>query len=71
VWEWCTDWNGDYSATPVTNPSGPATGNTRVLRGGSWNDYCDYLRGAYRCYFNPESYNYNIGFRCISVSSVP
>ena len=35
VWQWCTDWFGDYSATAVTDPTGPATGTHRVFRGGS------------------------------------
>ena len=35
VWEWCEDWHGDYSKGAVTDPRGAATGNGRVLRGGS------------------------------------
>ena len=34
VWEWCQDWYGPYSSGSVTNPTGPATGSTRLLRGG-------------------------------------
>ncbi|MBQ8226949.1 MAG: SUMF1/EgtB/PvdO family nonheme iron enzyme [Bacteroidaceae bacterium] len=36
VWEWCQDWLGSYSSSHQTNPTGPATGGERVLRGGSW-----------------------------------
>ena len=35
VWEWCQDRGGAYAAAPQTNPVGPATGGTRVLRGGN------------------------------------
>jgi formylglycine-generating enzyme required for sulfatase activity len=34
VWEWCWDWNGDYSGTAQTNPTGPAAGDTRIIRSG-------------------------------------
>ena len=43
VFEWCQDWFGDYSSASQTNPQGPATGNFRVLRGGSW------CNDAWRC----------------------
>ena len=38
VWEWCQDWFSDkyYAASPTDDPTGPATGTSRVLRGGSW-----------------------------------
>ncbi|MGN0032177.1 MAG: formylglycine-generating enzyme family protein, partial [Candidatus Limimorpha sp.] len=36
VCEWCSDWYGDYSSGSQTNPQGPSSGPSRVLRGGSW-----------------------------------
>ena len=38
VEEWCSDWYGGYSAGAQTNPQGPSSGPSGVLRGGSWND---------------------------------
>ena len=37
LWEWCHDWHGDIAEETVANPTGPAEGSARVLRGGSWN----------------------------------
>ena len=36
VHEWCADWHGEYPKGPATDPTGPASGTVRVLRGGSW-----------------------------------
>ncbi len=36
VWEWVGDWYGEYPANPSRQPTGPASGAARVLRGGSW-----------------------------------
>jgi formylglycine-generating enzyme required for sulfatase activity len=49
VWEWCQDWYEEkYPAGPVTNPSGPSTGDDRVCRGGSWDGYAAGCRAATR-----------------------
>ena len=37
VWEWCLDWFSDTQNQQAENPCGPATGSTRVVRGGAWN----------------------------------
>ncbi len=74
VWTWCADWSDDYSATPVTNPTGPATGTFRVLRGNSWYDYGGYIahyRSAYRNKYDPNVNSPNFGFRCVAVSPAP
>jgi formylglycine-generating enzyme required for sulfatase activity len=65
VWEWCSDWYGSdyYKNSPATNPQGPTSGSFRVFRGGSWSDYPQYCRVAFRSGYSPD-YRYNsIGFR--------
>ena len=72
VWEWCADWFGDYSTTPVINPTGPASGTQRVLRGGSWNIYNAYnYRGACRNSYYPYGDGDFVGFRCVVLSPGP
>jgi formylglycine-generating enzyme required for sulfatase activity len=36
VWEWCSDWYGNYSSSSQTNPTGPSSSSGRVYRGGGW-----------------------------------
>jgi len=48
VLEWCHDWYGDYPSGAVTDPTGATTGSDRVIRGGSWSDFAQYCRSAYR-----------------------
>ena len=63
VWEWCSDWYGEYSSSAQTNPTGPSSGSRRVLRGGSWCSYAWYCRVAYRNSYSPGSGYYNYGLR--------
>ena len=63
VYEWVQDWYGDYPAGPVTDPTGPAKGEYRVLRGGSWFDLARHSRSAFRNYYFPDLRDYYIGFR--------
>ena len=63
VWEWCSDWYGDYPSGSVTDPAGPASGDNRVIRGGSWNCDARYCRSAIRGGYGPGFRFYNLGFR--------
>jgi formylglycine-generating enzyme required for sulfatase activity/serine/threonine protein kinase len=62
VWEWCLDWYGPYPGGSVTDPTGPAPGNRRVLRGGSWGGTAVYCRSAVRGSWEPGLRNSNLGF---------
>ncbi|MHC4629704.1 MAG: formylglycine-generating enzyme family protein [Planctomycetota bacterium] len=72
VWEWCNDYYSEdyYQKSPVENPIGPAEGDERVLRGGSWASGAQSVRSSSRYSETPgfadvcfgyEAY----GFRCV------
>lgn len=64
VYEWCWDWYGTPYGQPTTiNPTGPATGIYRVLRGGLWANNAASVRCASRVRFNPGTAAF--GFRCV------
>ena len=63
VWEWCSDWKGDYPTSAVTDPTGPGTGSYRVVRGGSWYNIASSCRSAFRVSEAPSSSNSLCGFR--------
>ncbi|MDC3335965.1 SUMF1/EgtB/PvdO family nonheme iron enzyme [Opitutales bacterium] len=63
VWEWVQDWKANYLTGAQTDPEGPASGSSRVRRGGSWYDVGTYLRSAKRGYGAPSSRYSTIGFR--------
>jgi sulfatase modifying factor 1 len=66
VYEWCWDWYGTpYGQPTTTNPTGPASGSNRVLRGGAWVNYASSARCACRFNYFPVSANYYFGFRCV------
>ena len=66
VWEWCSDWYGKYALSAQSDPTGPAEGTTRVVRGGSWNSPARYLRSACRSRNDPGYRNFILGFRLLS-----
>ena len=70
VWEWCNDWYDPeyYSSSPYDNPPGPASGEYRVFRGGSWFEGWTALRCACRGGNWPDSCIYRNGFRIVAGS---
>lgn len=63
VFEWCSDWYGAYGSGPDTDPVGPNTGSSRVLRGGDWIGDARGCRSAYRDFANPGFADSDVGFR--------
>jgi len=61
--EWVNDWYSPYGSDPQTNPTGPESGTSRVVRGGSVarNEESSsvYNRGG----TDPNFYNPRLGFR--------
>jgi formylglycine-generating enzyme required for sulfatase activity len=69
VWEWVGDWFAAdaYATQPAASPPGPAEGQLKVMRGGSYlchASYCRRYRVAARSASEPESSTGNTGFRC-------
>ena len=63
--EWCWDWSGSYADRTAANPTGPATGTVRIVRGGSWSNAPAGLRCAARASLAPASSNTVVGLRCV------
>ena len=66
VLEWVNDWYDAnyYTNSPSSNPQGPASGQYRVLRGGSWNFSGNFVRASYRGWSSPTDSDNFVGFRC-------
>jgi formylglycine-generating enzyme required for sulfatase activity/serine/threonine protein kinase len=73
VWEWVADSYDSryYSKSPLQNPTGPADGSYRVLRGGSWYFSENILRVANRVRYDPEASGSDGGFRCVLPEAQP
>jgi formylglycine-generating enzyme required for sulfatase activity len=67
VHEWCADWHGAgfYGVSPDHNPSGPAEGQRRVSRGGSWRHAFTISRTAARSKLDPAFRYTDYGFRVV------
>lgn len=67
VWEWVEDWYDEsfYDDLPDFSPSGPVSGQFRVIRGGSWSSDYNNVRPANRAEMDPTNEaDTGIGFRC-------
>ncbi|MBI4400864.1 MAG: formylglycine-generating enzyme family protein [Nitrospirae bacterium] len=66
VWEWVQDWYDEnyYKNSPAKNPTGPADGQQRGMRGGSWRNNAEKLRVANRSRQPPTDRRVYIGIRC-------
>ena len=72
VLEWCWDWYaGDYykQTEGVSDPKGASSGDYRVLRGGSWNDYASLASVSNRGNDYPYYRYFLFGFRVVRASS--
>lgn len=74
AWEWCGDWfSPDYHLYGTrVNPVGPDSGQTKVMRGGSYlchASYCNRYRNSARTSNTPDSAGTNISFRCVRDAS--
>lgn len=65
VWEWCYDVYDTVGEGNVTNPTGPASGSSRVDRGGGWNNNAYYCSVAFRRNSIPNNRYNNLGFRVV------
>ena len=67
VWEWCHDyWQEDYyKRSPEKDPTGPASGDRRVCRGGTWGVYFPESRSAFRAGTDAFTRKHSMGFRLV------
>jgi formylglycine-generating enzyme required for sulfatase activity len=63
--QWCSDWRGPeyYQQSPPSDPTGPAAGSGRVLRGGNWDTNSGSCRSAFYYDHSPANRSYTFGFR--------
>lgn len=66
VMEWTADWYGPYPGGTSPHSGGPAAGQQRVIRGGSWLSHLPgWVTGTDRARAVPSDRNSTVGFRCV------
>ena len=65
LWEWCSDWYGNYLGGSVTDPQGAVSGMVRVVRGGGWESPASNCRSAQRATYDPSVRDWGFGFRVV------
>jgi formylglycine-generating enzyme required for sulfatase activity len=81
VWEWCLDqWHESYEGAPadgmawadgMAGEKGQEIQKSRLLRGGSWNDFPRFCRSAFRFHDQPGDAHYLVGFRVVCLPQGP
>ncbi len=73
VFEWVSDWYSDtyYNESPAENPTGPASGEYRAVRGSSFESYIDQIHLGVRHFNTPSNERRDIGFRCVVPNPQP
>lgn len=73
VWEWCQDWYDRhyYKISPSTDPEGPANGQRRITRGGSWYPAATCLQSRCRSQDAPDYRSRILGFRVVAKKQSP
>ena len=71
VWEWVSDrYVERYDPRDVVDPQGPSSGESRVVRGGSWHQTSTSWRSAFRKPYSADYRGISIGFR-VALESTP
>ena len=74
VWNWINDYyaNDYYSNSPPVDPEGPASGNQKIIRGGSFFEINEslWLKSAFRVYNNPFESTFSCSFRVVRTSNI-
>lgn len=67
VLEWCLDWYDIYSSTAQTDPIGPTSGTSKILRGGYWYEIYSFIYTRYTLKVSSTCYSYNgsVGLRLV------
>ena len=66
VFEWCSDWYGEYPISDQPISTGPTEGTFKIFRGGSWYEDAQPCRSAYRYKSSPNARRNDLGFRLVS-----
>jgi formylglycine-generating enzyme required for sulfatase activity len=63
-WQWVADWYGKYAPGAQTDPTGPATGEMKEPKGGSWGTTSKSVRASHRDIVEPGHRGNKLGMRC-------
>ena len=66
VWEWCWNWYSSSTPTGGQDPTGAASGDARVVRGGCWFHDADIAARAFRGHDDPGNRSGDLGLRLVS-----